>query len=113
MTTQRSEARPIRLVSQALAGYVEVLDGHPATGLRQIRVLLNESDRQPSAPGMRAILERILLAGSVAAGDAPAAVASAERLLAMGGPGQVWAAEAERQRAALAGSAEPVPGSLR
>jgi hypothetical protein len=107
LTAQRLEARPIRFVTQALAGYVEVLDGHPAAGLRRIRDTIEESDPQPSAPGMRAILERILLAGAVAAGDAPAGVASAERLLAMAGPGLVWAAEARRQRAALSVIARP------
>jgi hypothetical protein len=108
LTAQHHEARPIHDVRQALTGYVDVLDGHTASGLRQIRSTIEQSRPQPSAPGMSAILERILLAGCVAAGDPPAAAASARRLIELGGPGRVWAAAAERHLAGLSG-----PGGAR
>jgi hypothetical protein len=95
------QARPIRFVAQALAGYVDVLEGRAPSGLQAIRTTIEQSRRQPSAPGMQAILERILLAGCVAAGDAPGTDAGAQRLLDMGGPGRVWAAQAHQQRAVL------------
>jgi DNA-binding SARP family transcriptional activator len=95
------DAIPIRYVTAALAGYVAVLDGRAADGLTQIRRAVAEAGPEPAAPGMRAMLGRVELAASVAAGDRPGAAAVAGRLLAMDGAARVWAAEATRQHAAV------------
>jgi tetratricopeptide (TPR) repeat protein len=68
----RVEAPPIRLSTDALTGYLEVLDGAPAAGLARIGAALADPARD-TAPGLTAMLCRIRLAAARAAGDDAAA----------------------------------------
>jgi DNA-binding SARP family transcriptional activator/tetratricopeptide (TPR) repeat protein len=77
----RVEAPPIRLSTDALTGYLEVLDGAPAAGLARIGAALADPARA-TAPGLTAMLCRIRLAAARAAGDDAAAREAARRLLA-------------------------------
>jgi DNA-binding SARP family transcriptional activator len=88
---------PTRVPSSALAGYVEVLDGRVA-GLATIRRALDDPAEGEHAPGMHASVARVLLEGCVAAGDAQAGLAVADRVLAAGDNVRTWEAEARRLR---------------
>jgi hypothetical protein len=83
--------------STALAGFVEVLDGREA-GLARIRRALDDPAEGEHAPGMHATVARILLAACLAAGDARAGLAAADRVLAAGQNVRTWEAEARRLR---------------
>jgi hypothetical protein len=61
-----------------------VLDGAYAEGLALIRQAITESRAGPAAPGIEAILSRILLAASTATGDAATVVAAADTVIAAG-----------------------------
>jgi DNA-binding SARP family transcriptional activator len=88
---QRVEAPPIRLTTDALAGYLEVLDGTPRPGLARIDAALADPGRH-TAPGVPAMLLRIRLAATQSAGLPDEARATARRLLADGV--RVWDAMA-------------------
>ena len=75
-----------------------MLDGAYAEGMALIRRAIEESRAGPAAPGIEAILSRILLAASTVAGDAATVVAAADAVIAAG---PVWAPEAHRVRAAF------------
>ena len=94
----RIEAPPIRLSTNAFRGHLRVLDGAYAEGMALIRRAIEESRAGPAAPGIEAILSRILLAASTAAGEAATVVAAADAVIAAG---PVWAPEAHRVRAAF------------
>jgi predicted ATPase len=82
---------PIRLVGEALAGYVEVVDGRPEAGLARIDAALADPDRR-AAPGVPAILLRIRLAACEHLADRDGRAQTARRLLAE--PVRVWDAQA-------------------
>jgi hypothetical protein len=90
--------RPLRAGGAALAGYVDVLDGRIQRGLARCRQVIADEGDAPAAPGLSAALQRVLLAACLAAGDAGAALAAADRLLQMGGAACVWQPEARRRR---------------
>jgi len=94
----RLEAPPIRFSTNALRGHLRVLDGAYAEGLALIRQAIEESRAGPAAPGIEAILSRILLAASTVSGDPTTVVAAADAVIAAG---PVWAPEAHRVRAAF------------
>ncbi|HEX6021215.1 MAG TPA: AAA family ATPase [Solirubrobacter sp.] len=99
--------RAANTTAEALAGYVDVLDGRVAEGIaRAQRAAEDEGDH---APGHRASVARILLAACVAAGDAEAGVAAADRLLQAGAGAALWADEARRRRAELSRNARGTP----
>jgi DNA-binding SARP family transcriptional activator len=100
----RTQATPIHYLAEAMAGYVAVLDGDPEAGIAGIRAVLLEARARPAAPGMTALLGRVLLAACAAAGDRTATRDAARRLLDAGGAARVWAAAAQ---AHLEG---PIPG---
>ncbi|HVL86026.1 MAG TPA: AAA family ATPase [Pseudonocardia sp.] len=89
-------------VVAGFAGYVTVLDGDVRAGLDAIRSSVRDAAEQPVAPGQHAMMQRLLLAAHLAVGDAPAARAVADRLLAMDGPARLWAPLARRVRTDLA-----------
>ncbi len=89
-------AAPIRHTLTALTGYLEVLDHRTEAGRTMIRQAVDDANINPAAPGMPAILERIMLAACVSTADADAVVASAQRLLGLVS-GLVWAPEARRR----------------
>src|SRR4029453_7081756 len=76
-------ARPTGVATDALAGYVEVLDGRPADGIARIGRALEDPAEGDHAPGMQAMVARVLLEASLAAGDVETALAAADR--AVGG----------------------------
>ncbi|GAA2536055.1 MULTISPECIES: ATP-binding protein [Streptomyces] len=99
---------------EAFCGYVDVLDGHAERGVRRCRGVIAALPGIQPAPGMRAVLHRVLLAAAEAAKDTEEARRAAERLLEMGGAAAVWREEAlrarERLRAADAARERPVTG---
>ncbi len=96
LTTERGEhaAPQIQLGAKALSGYLDVLDGRDEVGIARIQRALDDSRGGEHAPGMRAIIVRLLLEACAAAGNARAGLAVAERALQMGGAARVWEAEA-------------------
>jgi ATP/maltotriose-dependent transcriptional regulator MalT len=88
---QRVEAAPIRLFTDAVTGYLEVLDGAVQPGMAGIDAALADPGRE-TAPGVPAMLLRIRLAAAQAAGLPDVVRDTAHRLLADGV--RVWDATA-------------------
>ncbi len=88
---ERIEAPPIRLVTDALGGLLDVFDGAARPGLARIDAALADPGRT-TAPGVPAMLLRIRLAAARAAGRWADERVTAERLLADGV--RVWDADA-------------------
>jgi len=104
-----------QLSSEAFASYVEVLDGRKEVGIARIERVLDAARQAPPAPGTRACFARVLLEACMAAGDARAGLAAADRALAMGGA-RLWEAEVRRLRAeflaALGASSEDIEAEI-
>jgi DNA-binding SARP family transcriptional activator len=79
----RVDVPPIRLTTEAMTGYLEVLDGAVRSGLARIDAALSDPGRA-TAPGVPAMLLRVRLAATLGAGLADEARDTAERLLADG-----------------------------
>jgi DNA-binding SARP family transcriptional activator len=88
---ERAEAPPIALFTEAMSGYLDVLDGAVRPGLARIDAALADPGRT-TAPGVPAMLLRIRLAAVLAAGMTGEIRATAERLLA--GDVRIWDAAA-------------------
>jgi DNA-binding SARP family transcriptional activator len=88
---QRVEAPPIRLFTDAITGYLLVLDGAVQDGLARIDAALADPGRH-TAPGLPAMLLRLRLAATQSAGLAEQARETARQLLADGV--RVWDATA-------------------
>jgi predicted ATPase len=97
LAVQPADQAPTRVMAGALAGYVEVLDGRPG-GLARIGRALDDPAEGEHAPGLHASVARVLLEACVAAGDARAGLAAADRALAAAGNVRTWEAEARRLR---------------
>jgi DNA-binding SARP family transcriptional activator len=96
-----SGAGPSERAAQALAGFVEVLDGRALEGLdRAHRVVAGEWGA-PAAPGEEGLLLRILLEACAVTGDAQAGLKAADRALRTSNGAQPWAAEVHRLRGAF------------
>jgi hypothetical protein len=93
------KAPPLQLASDALEGYLAVLDG--GDGLPAIDAAVRAAADQSPAPGVPAILARIRLGAAVAAGNPEEARGAANVLLTMGGAAEVWAQKAHRVVAAF------------
>jgi hypothetical protein len=110
-------ARPMRVVADALAGYVEVLDGQAATGVARIRHALEDPAEAEHAPGMHAMVARVLLEACLATGDTAITLAAADRLLGRDDGIRTWESEGRRRRgellAALGAPAAEVEAELR
>jgi hypothetical protein len=78
---------PIRLVVEALAGYLDVLSNAGKTGLARIDATAADPGRY-AAPGIPAMLLRIRLAACQQLGDGAGSAETARRLLA--DPVRVW-----------------------
>jgi DNA-binding SARP family transcriptional activator len=102
-----AEVKAAAVAGEALGGYVDVLDGHPAAGLARARRALEDAGGH--APGHHACIARIMLAACVAAGEPRAGLDAAERLLAAGAGAPLWAAEARRRRAEFLRNARGTP----
>jgi hypothetical protein len=90
-------------VFAAFEGYLCVLNGDVDAGLAAVATGLRRAADAPVAPGQHAMMQRLQLAAFLAAGDRDAALAAANRLLAMGGPARLWAPLAQRVREDLGG----------
>jgi DNA-binding SARP family transcriptional activator len=106
-----------RLAAEAFSGLVDVLDGRENEGLERVREALGAArSGQPPAPGIRAILTRILLEAYATAGAAQAGLAEADEALAADDGVLLWEAEARRLRAeflqALGGATAGVEAEL-
>ena len=110
------EARQTRISSDALEGYLDVLDGQAETGIARIQRVLAESLGAERAPGQHAMVVRVLLEACAAAGAARLGREVADRALAMTGGARVWHAEIHRLRgeflAALGGPASEVDAAF-
>ncbi len=93
--------KPAELMAEALAGYVDVLDGRPESGVARARRALDEQSAIDHAPGSRAGIARVVLAACVAAGDTGPGLAAADVLLAARTGAPLWEAEARRLRTEL------------
>jgi DNA-binding SARP family transcriptional activator len=78
---ERSEAPPIALFTEAMSGYLDVLDGAVRPGLARIDAALADPHRA-TAPGVPAMLLRIRLAAALAASLGDEVRETARRLLA-------------------------------
>ena len=92
---------PTQLSTDALDGYLAVLDGAAEAGRARIDAALRAAREHSPAPGVPAILTRVRLAAAVAADDREQARAAANALLTMGGAAAVWAPKARRIAAAF------------
>lgn len=102
-----SPVRAATVIAQALAGYVDVLDGHRDTGVARAQRAADVPGDH--APGHRASIARVLLATCVAAGDAQAGLTATDRLLAAGAGAALWEDEARRRRAEFLWNAGGTP----
>jgi tetratricopeptide (TPR) repeat protein len=89
--------RPTLVSTDALAGYVEVLDGRVA-GAARIRRALDDPAEASHAPGLHASIERLLLEACVTSGDDHAGLAAADRALGLGDHVRTWESEVRRLR---------------
>jgi DNA-binding SARP family transcriptional activator len=108
--------RPTGVVADALAGYVEVLDGRPGAGIARIRRALEDPAEGEHAPGMHAMVARVLLEASLAAGDVEIALVAADRVIGDNDNVRTWESEGRRRRAELRaarGDAPAVEAGLR
>jgi hypothetical protein len=92
------EGRPNQTSAEAIAGYVDVVDGRIAEGLSRIAWALDDTREAGHAPGIYAANARLLLAAHTATADAAAGLTAADRLLEAPGV-RLWEAEARRLRA--------------
>lgn len=92
--------RPVQVAAEALAGYADVLDGRAHAGVARIRRAVDQRQDADHAPGMGAVLLRLLLAAHEAAPDVDGALAATDEALALGGC-RLWESEAHRRRAEL------------
>jgi DNA-binding SARP family transcriptional activator len=96
---QDHEYRAIEDTMDALAGYVDVLDGLRQRGLARIERAAEQSLAEAHAPGMNACIVRVLLEACRIAGDPRTGLGAADRRLATGGGAGLWEAEVRRLRA--------------
>jgi hypothetical protein len=91
--------RPTRASGEALAGYLDVLDGRKEIGLDRLKCALSDTRLADHAPGMRAVALRLLLEALGVAGDARTGLATADWALALGDGDRLWEGEFRRLRA--------------
>jgi hypothetical protein len=110
-------ALPTRVAADALAGYLQVLEGHAAAGIDRILAAApGDPGEDEHAPGLHAMVARVLLEACVATGDARTGLVAADGALGRDGDVRTWASEARRRRAeflaALGAPAEEVEAEL-
>jgi DNA-binding SARP family transcriptional activator len=89
---------PARTALEGFLGLVDVLDGRVDEGFERIRGVIDLARTVDQAPGQRAMMIRLLLAGHEAAVDAEGGLATAAEALRLGGT-RIWEAEIRRLRA--------------
>ncbi len=95
------QGRQLEAAGAVLSAYLDVLDGNGSAGVARIHATIEQLGGVDAAPGIHAILTRVVLAAALAAGDTEAALDTAHRLLSMGRGAQVWEAEARRRHTEL------------
>ena len=97
-----AEHRPSAVATDALSGYIEVLDGRCDSGLERIRRTVDASSANPTAidhaPGQRAAHTRLLLSAYLLADEPRLGLAAADEALEFGAT-RIWEPEARRLRA--------------
>src|SRR5262249_11088070 len=88
-----------RIGANAIAGFVDVLDGRAEAGVARVLNAISDLRGAVHAPGMHVALARILLEACVRANDHRNGADAAERTLASAGSVQVFEAEIRRLRA--------------
>jgi DNA-binding SARP family transcriptional activator/tetratricopeptide (TPR) repeat protein len=83
--------------SEALLGYVDVIEGRAAAGIERIQESVRGCGPRNPAPGFIPTLHRLLVGAYDLAGDAAGALAAADRALALGGT-RLWEPELRRVR---------------
>jgi hypothetical protein len=96
--SHQQESIQSRIGANAIAAYVDVLDGR-ADGVARVLAAINELRGTSHAPGMHVALGRILLEACVRANDAREGLDTADRTLASAGFVQIFEAEVRRLRA--------------
>jgi DNA-binding SARP family transcriptional activator len=97
--SHQQESIQSRIGANAIAAYVDVLDGRADAGVARGLAAINELRGTSHAPGMHVALGRILLEACMRANDNRAGADAAERTLASAGSVQVFEAEVRRLRA--------------
>ena len=101
---------PAERTAEALAGFLDVLDGRVAEGLDRVRRVVDGGERgQPAAPGEQGLLVRVLVEACARAGDPRAGLAAADRVARTGNGAQPWAAEIRRLRATFLDALDAPP----
>ena len=99
--------------TEALLGYVDVIEGRAAAGIQRIEEAIRRCGPRNPAPGFIPTLHRLLVGAYDLAGDAAGALAAADHALALGGT-RLWEPELRRIRhralAILGRSAQPHEG---
>jgi tetratricopeptide (TPR) repeat protein len=90
--------RPTQVSADALAGYVDVLDGRRELGMNRLWKALDDPAEAEHAPGLHASVARLLLGASALAGDARAGLLAVDRALGLGDNVRTWESEARRLR---------------
>jgi hypothetical protein len=97
-----AEHRPSAVATEALAGYLDVVDGRCDSGIQRIRRTIDVSSAHPiaidHAPGQRAAHARLLLSAYLLANEPRLGLAACDEALAAGGT-RIWEPEARRLRA--------------
>jgi DNA-binding SARP family transcriptional activator len=113
---QETGSLPTRFAADAICGYLDAVDGRAEQGIARIQRTLDEVQPADHAPGMRAILVRLLLEACAAAGDARTGLTAAARALASSDDARLWESEIRRHRAefsaALGAPADEVVAEL-
>jgi DNA-binding SARP family transcriptional activator len=107
----------VRIPAEAFAAHLDILDGRATAGLTRIREIREQLlHGAPPAPGLPAVVTRLLLDGHARAGQVEAGLALADEALGMGRGAQLWEAEIRRLRAtfltALGAPADDARGEL-
>jgi tetratricopeptide (TPR) repeat protein len=109
--------RPTQVSSEALNGFVEVLDGRREAGMARLWKALDDPAEAEHAPGLHASVARLLLGASVAAGDAQIGLVVVDRALGLGDHVRTWESECRRLRgeflAAVGAPADQIEEELR
>ena len=96
---------PATRAAEALAGFVDVLDGDHERGCERVRRCADAAEQgEPAAPGERGLLLRILVEACAVAGDAAGGLEAAERALRTSNAAQPWTAEIGRLQGAFRAS---------
>jgi DNA-binding SARP family transcriptional activator len=99
-TRNREDDGPqVHVGIEVLRAYLSVIDGEVECGITRIRSTLDDPRGVEHAPGMRAVLARLLLAAFTAARDPRGRLGAADHLLRLAGAARLWEAEAHRARA--------------